>query len=142
MYFADLVKAINVDKCIDEFLARSDDAHDINRLKDALYQMIEVLKSKKPNYTDNCVIHIGHAENEDESYDYAYLLENNNPQVYSFEVVPWDDVLGYALDAEEFEKYDKEYYAMLILWEITWFGYDEETIQNKMKSWNDEDLEN
>ena len=81
---------------------------------------------------------IGHAENEDESYDYAYLLEDNK-QEYSFEVVPWDDVLGYALDTEEFEKYDKEYYAMLILWEITWFGYDEETIQNKMKSWNDED---
>lgn len=93
---------------VEEFLVRCDDAPDIDALREALYQMIDILKSKQPKYADNCVIHIGYIEDEDESYDYAYLLEKKDGQIYeySFEAVPWDDVLG----------------------------YDEETIQNKMKS--------
>ena len=136
LYFSDLIKDVDVEKCVEEFLVRCDDAPDIDALREALYQMIDILKSKQPKYADNCVIHIGHIEDEDESYDYAYLLEKKDGQIYeySFEAVPWDDVLGYALDMMEFQKYDNAYYAMLVIWEITWFGYDEETIQNKMKS--------
>ena len=36
-------------------------------------------------------------------------------------------------DDKEIENYEREYFVSLVLWEMTWFGYDEETIQNRWK---------
>ena len=52
---------------------------------------------------------------------------------YSFEIVPWAEILGYRVVENDLENYTKEYYVMLVLWEMTFFGYDEETIHNRAK---------
>lgn len=41
LYFSDLIKDVDVEKCVEEFLVRCDDAPDIDALREALYQMID-----------------------------------------------------------------------------------------------------
>ena len=41
MYFSDLIKDVDVEKCVEEFLVRCNDAPDIDALREALYQMID-----------------------------------------------------------------------------------------------------
>ena len=138
MYFADLLTSIDKELCIQEFLKKCDDAPDINRLIDALNQAIENMKYLRPVYSETTTIHIGQAEEQNESYDYAYLIiDGDDEYEYRFEVVPWAEVLGYRIDDKEFENYEREYYVSLVLWEMTWFGYDEETIQKHWKELND-----
>lgn len=138
MYFADLLISIDKGLCIQEFLKKCDDASDINRLIDALNQAIENMKHLIPVYSLTATIQIGHVEDQSETYDYAYLIEDGDDErEYSFEIVPWAEVLGYRIEDKELENYEPEYYASLVLWEMTWFGYDEETIQRRWKELND-----
>ena len=41
LYFSDLIKDVDVEKCVEECLVRCDDAPDIDALREALYQMID-----------------------------------------------------------------------------------------------------
>lgn len=138
MYFADLLTSIDKELCIQEFLKICGGAPNINRLIDVLNQAIENMKHLRPIYSVTSTIHIGRAEDQSETYDYAYLIEDGDDEhEYSFEIVSWAEVLGYRIDDKELENYDREYYASLVLWEMTWFGYDEETIQRHWKELND-----
>ena len=134
MYFADLLTFVDKELCIQKFLERCEDVPDIDRLTTALSQAIDNLKSLRPNFSDKSTIHIGRAEENNGSYDYAFLIvDGDDEYTYSFEAVPWSDVLGYRVDDKEIENYEREYFVSLVLWEMTWFGYDEETIQNRWK---------
>jgi hypothetical protein len=42
------------------------------------------------------------------------------------------------VDESSLSFYGYEKYAALVLWEMTWFGFDEETIQERMKTWDED----
>ncbi len=46
--------------------------------------------------------------------------------------------LGYLVDSSSVSEYGKEKFAVLVLWDMTWFGYDDEKIQAEVMSWKDE----
>ncbi len=41
--------------------------------------------------------------------------------------------MRFMVDKDSFVKHDKEYFAASIPWEMTWFGFDEEAIQEHVK---------
>lgn len=139
MYFEEVFSLANKKVCVREFLvfaSRDNEVLDINRLTIALTQMIECLKTLKPVYSDNHTIHIGQDEDENGTYDFAYMTNEGDvskDSCYSFEIVSWAEILGYRVVENNLENYTKEYYVMLVLWEMTFFGYDEETIHNRAK---------
>ena len=51
---------------------------------------------------------------------------------YSFELTRWKDVLGYNIDEENVYEYGIEKAASVILYEITYFGYDQRKILNRI----------
>ena len=69
----------------------------------------------------------------------VYLLDRSDKKTYSIEAVPWDEVLGYAVDKASLSTYGNVKFAALVLYEITYFGFSEEQIQNTIKAFNDEE---
>ena len=54
-------------------------------------------------------------------------------EVYSLEANPCAKTIGYIVDEKSLSIYGNERFATLVLWEMTWFGYDEETIQKNKR---------
>lgn len=133
MHFVEVLNSINEEKCVQEFLRWCDDSPKINDTRIAIEQAIEKLKSISPNYSEEFTLHIGKSEDEEVAYDYAYLLGHDKTESYSFVVAPWADILGYMVEEDELVKYEKEYFVALVLWEMTWFGFDEESIRKRVE---------
>ena len=72
---------------------------------------------------------------EDKEFDVVCLLDINENEIYSVEANPWAKTIGYIVDEESLSVYGYEKFAALVLWEMTWFGYDEKTIQKEIQSW-------
>ena len=46
------------------------------------------------------------------------------------------------MNEDELAKYTQEYYVVLVLWELTFYGYDEETVQkNKNKTTDESEIQ-
>lgn len=133
--FSELIKKVNKEKTIHEFLEWCDeDPYSNEQTRSKLSDAIDTLRSMEPVCADGLyVIHIGMSEDEDRDYNYAYLLVENREDTYSFEVQSWGKVLGYEIFHKDVDEYNPEYLAALILWEITWFGYDECTIKSRFE---------
>ena len=67
-----------------------------------------------------------------DTVELVMALEEN----FGIEITPWKEVLGWIVDADTLLIYSKEVFTAAVLWEITWFGYDETIIQKKVESWN------
>lgn len=95
-----------------------------------------------PNKSDNEVLYIEElkeAQEEGENFYNVYLLDRSNNETYSIEAVPWDEVLGYAVDEASIAKYGDVKFTALVLYEMTYFGFSEKQIQNTIKAFNDEE---
>jgi len=65
----------------------------------------------------------------------VFVSKTNNTERFGLEVNSWADTLGYLVDEKSLSIYGYEAFTALVLWEITWFGFDEETIKNHVSSW-------
>ena len=73
--------------------------------------------------------------------DNVYLLDIIDQKTYAIEASSWANILGCRVDEKSLSDYGNEKFTTLILWEITWFGYDEKTIQDRLRSlFEDEDV--
>lgn len=70
--------------------------------------------------------------------DDVYMLDKSNSEKYALLINPWADTLGYLVDNDSVSEYGEEKFAALVLWDMTWFGYDNEKIQAEVRSWKDE----
>ena len=54
---------------------------------------------------------------------------------YSITIAPWDEILGNKIDAQSLAKFSQPEIAAFVLWELTFYGFDEETIKKKTDEW-------
>ena len=59
-----------------------------------------------------------------------------NQMTFGLEANPWANTLGYKVDECSLSFYGYEKFVAFVLWEMTWLGYDEKTIQEKVESWD------
>ena len=59
----------------------------------------------------------------------------NKRQACSVTVMPWADVLGMLVDKTAFTSFSHPEIVAFVLWEITYYGFDEETIKKKTDEW-------
>lgn len=104
------------------------------RTEQKLREAISYIHKINPKKTDSQVIII---EKDEEVGDYVYLLDKNTNEKFGIEINPWEDTLGYLADEQSLSQLGTDEFAALVLWEMTWFGFDEETIQNHVKSWDE-----
>lgn len=142
MYFYQVLQSCDEFKVVSEFLAiiKCQDKCSVNKnIRDAL----KTLSQKTPKKSDNEVLFIEQLkdrQDEGENLYNVYLLDRSDKKTYSIEAVPWDEVLGYAVDKASLSTYGNVKFAALVLYEITYFGFSEEQIQNTIKAFNDEDI--
>jgi tetratricopeptide (TPR) repeat protein len=104
----------------------------------AYKQIFEKLQNLTPVIRDEMTIHIK---------DNEVSACKNHPQTpeenvtYSIGITPWAECSGMDIAEETREDYSDEEIISHCLWEITFFGFSEETIRKEVDKWNSEDVE-
>lgn len=138
MYFYEVLELCNEKNLTDEFLKLCTDSPDIQHTKEIFISFLKNLKKTEPNISDKMTIFIKQKKGFDGSlYETAHALRENDFEKYGFEINPWADTLGYLTDKDSIEKYGAEVYTALVLWEMTWFGFEEDSINKKVEEWNE-----
>ena len=139
MYFYEVIEKCDLELVVQEFLTFCVDSLDIKATEQAIRNAIKTLTRMEAITSDTGILYAGKVE--DEEYDAAYLFDTMEKEVYSIEANPWAETLGYIADEKSLSIYGNEKFVALVLWEMTWFGYDESSIQEALKSMLDEDEE-
>lgn len=136
MYFYEILASGDKSLIIKEFLKLFDNSVNLNINEKSIAGAIETITELKPNLSENYIIYIEETKDFlEEFYDYVYISDKDKSQKYGMVITPWADTIGYIVDDCSLKKYGVEKFSALVLWEMTWFGYDEKTIQAKVKSW-------
>lgn len=138
MYFYEVIKNCDIDEVVYYFLKLCDNSPDIKRTEKCIRCAISDMKSIQAVKSEYEVIKIERTQTESEEYDIVHMLDKTTDIKYGLEINPWKYTLGYSVDENSLSNYGYEKYASLVLWEMTWFGYDEATIQAHEKTWEKE----
>lgn len=111
------------------------DSPDIQQTERACRKAFDTLCGMDPGISDKDTIFIEKTELYGEPFDAVFVSEANDTERYGLEINPWTDTLGYLVDEKSLSAYGYEAFTALVLWEITWFGFDEEKIKNQVASW-------
>lgn len=141
MYFYEILEKCDLEFIVQEFLlfCVDDPDIDIKATERAIRNTIKILNETEVIISNTNVLIIEEVENEEETYDAVHSFDTNEQEYYGIELNPWANTLGYIVDEKSLSSHGKERFAALVLWEMTWFGYDEVSIQEKVKSWFDEE---
>ncbi|MCM1166620.1 MAG: hypothetical protein NC299_14715 [Lachnospiraceae bacterium] len=132
MYFYEVLKSSDKETVIRKFMAMFGDvSKDMNPTERACGEAFDALCAMSPEISDKYTIFIEKSKLiSGEITDNVFFLDDVQP--CSLVDNPWAETLGYAVDEKCLANYSCDDIAALVLWEMTWFGYDEESIQNKV----------
>lgn len=132
MYFYEVIKRCDLELVIQEFLTFCVDSPDRNATEQAIRNAIKILGRMEAIISNKGILYARKVE--DEEYDAVYLFDTMKKEVYSIEDIPWAETLGNIVEEKSLSIYGDEKFVALVLWEMTWFGYDESSIQERVKS--------
>ncbi len=135
MYFYETIEHCDINKVVSNFLELCVNSPDLNRTEQCIRSTISELKNIEAIKSDSEILEIKRVSEEDEEFDDVHMIDTTDNTKYGLEINPWKYTLGYTVDERSLSDYGYEKFVSLLLWEMTWFGYDEETIQNHVKSW-------
>ena len=140
MYFYEVFGKCDLEVVVHEFLKLAVDSPDINVTEEVFRRAIKILNEMEPVRSDTEILCIEKIQGEWIDYN-VYLLDIIDQKTYAIEASSWANILGCRVDEKSLSDYGNEKFTTLILWEITWFGYDEKTIQDRLRSlFEDEDV--
>ncbi len=87
-----------------------------------------LLKQPKP-----CDIIISFDEDEDGTFFSVVGKKQNDDSNYGIEFFPWSEWLGMEVDKQVLLKYNHVEIVVRCLWEMTYVGFDEQTIQHQIE---------
>ena len=139
MYFYEVIRSCDECALTDEFLGLCKNSPDLQHTREAFEGCLRTLKSIKPETDDKAVIEIEKITLLDGSLgDNVCARFEDDPEKYGLEINPWADTLGYRADEKSVSKYGAETFAALVIWEMTWFGFDEQSIQQRVGQWDED----
>lgn len=134
MYFYEVFGKCDLEVVVHEFLKLAVDSPDINVTEEAFRGTIEILGEMQPVKSDTEILFIQKIQERGWIDDNVHLLDTTKQKTYAIEASSWANILGCRVDEKSLSDYGNEKFTTLILWEITWFGYDEKTIQDRLRS--------
>ena len=142
MYFYEVIEKSDLELVIQEFLTFCVDSPNINIIEQKIRNAIKTITGIEAITSNTDILIIEKGETVvGETCDNVYVFDTVQKDGYSIEANPWADTLGYIVDEKSLSIYGNERFAALILWEMTWFGFDESSIQETLKSWDEEEGE-
>ena len=134
MYFYEVFGKCDLEVVVHEFLKLAVDSTDINVTEESFRGTIKILGEMEPVKSDTEILFIEKIQERRWLDDNVYLLDTTKHKTYAIEASSWANILGCRVDEKSLSDYGNEKFTTLILWEITWFGYDEKTIQDRLRS--------
>jgi len=95
--------------------------------KDIFHQLTLTDPAIKVN---NMVIHIDEYEDEGDFRVHGKDSESEWDGFWDISIIRWDEWLSYLIESSVIDRFSFEEIVALCLYEMTWYGYDEDTIQN------------
>lgn len=134
MYFYEVVAKCDEGVLINEFLAMCSESPDTQKTKECFCAFLESVKALTPKLNDKATIICRRVNDfkEGETYDSVNALFEGENESYSLLGIPWAELLGYKADESCVHEYGEERFAALVMWEMTWFGYDEQTVNERI----------
>ena len=144
MILKDLLDEVEFDFVFDELVNlyyQKEDQEAIKELYNGYSSTFYKLQNMQPKFDgENFCIKVDKTfewdidENENIIYteDFYYNVHGINTdtnQSYAIEFEPWGEWLGWDIDREQVKELSKEAYVAHILWEMTYIGFDENSIQ-------------
>ena len=99
--------------------------------------VLEKLKKIKPQPSDMKIIieEIKDGLIEDLIYANVSGIKPESDLRWAIEDTPWHQWLDMGIDETTFEKYNEKEILCHCVWEMTWFGFNQESIKDKSKYW-------
>ncbi len=138
MHFYEVIEKCDRQSLVNEFLMLCENSPDIKLTEKRFRNTIMSVSDIEANTSDTQVIIIKKIQTDTEIYDRVYLFDLSEKMEYGLELNPWSNTLGCLVDESSLSFFGYEKYAALVLWEMTWFGFDEDTIQERVKSWDED----
>ena len=132
MHFYELIEKCDLELVVNEFLSLCDKTPDVKSMEQAIRNVILNLREREPVISDTGILYAEKVE--DEEYSAVSLVDKTENEVYGIEAECWAKTIGYIVDEESLCVYGNEKFAALVLWEMTWFGYDEDVIRDVIQS--------
>jgi hypothetical protein len=133
----DILSIINVEKLKEELLSvfNNKECNVVGALI-----VLEKLKSIKPKKcTDGMIIIIEECSSIDEK-DFWLGVYGRVPgvkQIYTLEFISWPDWLGCFVSEDDILKYGLEKYLGMVLYEMTFCGYEENSVEEHLNEFLD-----
>ena len=89
----------------------------------------EALQQTEPLPQDGCLLTIAKSDS-----DFNVFVERGGEKS-SMSFFPWAEVLGLTIENQTFARFSQTEITALVLWTITFLGFDEETIRKKTDEW-------
>lgn len=102
-------------------------------------KVLKNLRSMTPVKRDEMKIDVYHVKDDldpENIYEYesvSGVIEGEDIS-YAIEYTPWDEWLGFEFTEDSLKNYPEVDIIAHCLWEMTWSGFEEEQIQEKMSS--------
>ena len=128
MYFYEILHSCHEETLTEEFLKLCTGSPDLQRTKAVFTEFLENIKNIQPEISDEWTIFMTLEQ-------IVYAGNTHDSERYGIEITPWKEVLGWVVDSEAITAFSKEVFTAAVLWELTFFGFNEETIQEHVKSW-------
>ena len=134
MYFYEVIEKCDIEETVHYFLKMCVNSPDIEHTEQCVRHAIADIKAIEAVKSGSEVIQIEKVKTDEEEYEAVHMFDEASDTKYGLEINPWKYTLGYTVDEKSLSEYGYEKFVSLVLWEMTWFGYDEKTIQDHMKS--------
>lgn len=130
MLFLELLNKCDEDELVKQYLLLKETS-DSHHVEQKIREVIADLKYNRipVRFNMTMVLEKGVTE-ECEEVDIIFLNDNVEDNVYSFEGLPWGAIMGCEVEEKSLTEIgSNERFAALVLFEMTYFGYSDETVQ-------------
>ena len=101
-----------------------------------VFNTLNNIEPKKTYNLNNLFIKVEIVVEDGKEYIDAYGVKPNNKQRYGLEFESWKEIISMFIFQESIDKLSKEDIIAACLYEITFFGFDENKIQSKWQELN------
>ena len=141
MYYIELLKMADINNVASIFLRQYDHLPRKRRirrkLRNKIKKAVDDILNCQVEFSDDMIIQLYDINDDDGIFQYVDVsgIEAKTDTVYSLVATPWSQIAGYPVDESSIAVYGTDKTAALILWEITFLGFDNDTIQKKVAGW-------
>ena len=101
----------------------------------------DALQKKEPVKTEFtiCIEQCAEDENPNELFKYVFAVRPQDNINWGLCLIPWNECLGMQVSENTLRQFTPPQIVACVVWELTYFGFDEKTIKAQVQKWDEVD---